>query len=294
MHVVSLFATCLALTGCSAQGLSITTPVGSIGLEHKPSEYGDVCSFDGNLKLPAGTTWTCGPSEDEEAEDETEAAATSETSASQSGETSIPPAVQDQGPDMPEGQADASPPSGSPNGPDSGPDLASAATTTTAIDPPPADPSPADAPLIVSDELFEIVVDDEGWNNVAYCDTSGLHVGAGFKLTIPEGFYLSDDEIQATLCRKLDESQIEARELVGDATWAVLNEVRRDVLTVLCFWVRDCSDFDDTARLIQAGNYPAAAKEMLRNDAGDGPSDIVNKSAPRANRLSREMATGER
>lgn len=61
MHVGIALAGCLFLSACQLpEGLDARTPIGSIGLEHKPQEMAaDNCTVRGELRLPKGASLNC-------------------------------------------------------------------------------------------------------------------------------------------------------------------------------------------------------------------------------------------
>lgn len=147
-----------------------------------------------------------------------------------------------------------------------------------------------EAEAAVTEEDFDLHAEirrDEGGQNLLYCDGSGAHIGDGHKII------LSDPERDALLCVDVANAEAQAERVIGAFYWASLDEVRKDVWIVVCYW-SICSGFDKALHATRIGDYAEAGRELLRNKAGDGPSEILKKHADRARKYARWMETGKR
>ena len=306
-------AAVLALAGCIPAGLELQTPLGSVE-QAGPVLGGDNatgCMIDGRVRIAQGGALNCGTTEAEDLGDP-HAPLASDVAPGPAGAT-----PGQQSPRAPGAVADQAPPE-----PDPSPESAAGVTPADrpvshfedpeSVTPPPApsvtpEPGASVTPAAVPDELEAAVIEAEGGSNLAHCVLGELHIGDGFHI------HMSDAERKAELCRRLAIAREDAEITLGPNTWAGLDQARRDTWAEVCWWTgrggctllpggcrpddkQGCLDMPDTIRLIQAGNYEGASRELLRNSAGDGPARMMETEGgrKRAEKLARWLATGIR
>ena len=136
--------------------------------------------------------------------------------------------------------------------------------------------------------LLEQLLRDEGEVLHAYQDSRTFWtIGVGRLIDKRKGGGISHDEAM----HLLDNDIAKVRGAVmARFPWAVdIDPVRLDVLHAMCFQmgIVGLAGFKTTLRMVEAGQYSAAAKQMLKS--------LWAKQTPeRAQRLARQMETGER
>ncbi len=159
----------------------------------------------------------------------------------------------------------------------------------------PSSPLPAEhppepearSPEVPGDPLEESIIENEGGQNTAYCDESGLHIGDGFR------FQLSDAERAEHRCERIEEAKAAAERALGPETWRTLDQVRRDVYSEVCYWTgpTGCHSFTWTIKHIRTGNWNAAADELLNTTC---PTCLYTVDPERTEVLARWMRRGVR
>ncbi len=137
-------------------------------------------------------------------------------------------------------------------------------------------------------ELIAQLQRDEGVRPCVYNDSMGwATIGVGRLVDARKaGAGLRPDEISYLLNNDIDD-RIDA--LTRALPWFQdLDDVRKGALVAMAFQlgVAGLLGFTNTLALIQAGDYPGAAAGMLQ-------SKWAQQTPGRAQRLSRQMATGE-
>lgn len=272
---IGMFVLMCLLIGCVPPGMNISGPgIGIEGGSHKPSDMkAGTCMVEGQMVLTTGTQFSCGPSGKVKAKPPSDPA------------DADTPATTEADPEAPaddeaeEGPVDETEPS--------------------ARDPPDPDPpahgfapnfgidAAAATPAADDFDLVSEIRRDEGGRNVLYCDSSGAHIGDGHKIVI------SDKEREDLLCVDVAEAEEQAQRVIGAFFWDGLDQVRRDVWIVVCYW-SVCAGFDKALHATRAGDYKEAGRQLLLNKAEDGPSEIMRKHPDRARKYARWMETGER
>ena len=115
-------------------------------------------------------------------------------------------------------------------------------------------PAAAPSSLNPTATLMDRVRRHEGFRQEPYRDTGGvIHVGYGHNL-----------EANRVLIADLRKAQTVARDVVGEETWARLNQTRQDVLTEMAFTLgsKGLSGFRRFLAAVHTGNWTVAAFEM--------------------------------
>lgn len=138
----------------------------------------------------------------------------------------------------------------------------------------------------MSKELSKQLRRDEGVEESAYTDSLGyLTIGVGRLIDKRKGGRLRDNEIEFLLQNDIQEV---SQALSVRLPWTKrLDPARLGVLQNMAFnlGVDGLLAFKKTLRLVEAGDYQAASKEMLN-------SKWASQVGARAQRLSNQMASG--
>ncbi len=133
-------------------------------------------------------------------------------------------------------------------------------------------------------KLRKDVTEHEGIRLMPYRDTVGkLTIGIGRNL---DDVGITDSEANFLLTNDLTRSKTAL--ILNIPWWGHLDDVRQRVLIDMCFnmGIKSLLGFKTTLRLIEAGDYKAGGKQMLK-------SKWAGQVGRRARRLSYMMQTGQ-
>lgn len=132
--------------------------------------------------------------------------------------------------------------------------------------------------------LIDQLIRHEGLRLKPYRDSVGkLTIGVGRNL---DDVGINKDEAMVMLARDIERAYLY---LKLNLKWFItLDEVRQDVLVNMCFNMgpRSLFGFKTTLALIEAGNFEAASRQMLK-------SEWAKQVGSRAKELAEQMRTGQ-
>lgn len=139
--------------------------------------------------------------------------------------------------------------------------------------------------------VAQLIMESEGNPKLPNGNSKLYRCPAG-KWTFGYGWNVEDrgvpqDVVNYLLRLSIEESEREARQLVGESHWQALNRTRRDVLLELIFWMGlpTVRRFKNAIKAIRSRDWSTAADEMLDSRAG-------RQYRSRMSRLANSMRTG--
>ena len=142
---------------------------------------------------------------------------------------------------------------------------------------------------MISANLIDSIKIGEGFSATAYrCPTGRLTIGFGRCVDADEpGTGITEAEAEMLLANDLERFEVAAQRVVGEATWSLLNQVRREALIEMAFNMGpgNLAKFRLMLSSLSAEDYSAAADEALSSRW----ADQVGK---RADRIADRIRTG--
>ena len=120
---------------------------------------------------------------------------------------------------------------------------------------------------MISANLIDSIKLGEGFSPTAYrCPTNRLTIGFGRCVDADEpGTGITEAEAEMLLANDLERFELAAQRVVGEATWSLLNQVRREALIEMAFNMGpgNLAKFRLMLSSLSAEDYSGAADEAL-------------------------------
>lgn len=142
---------------------------------------------------------------------------------------------------------------------------------------------------MISANLIDSIKIGEGFSTTVYrCPTGRLTIGFGRCVDPDEpGTGITEAEAEMLLANDLERFEAAAQRVVGEATWSLLNQTRREALIEMCFnmGAGNLAKFRRMLSRLSEEDYPGAADEALS-------SRWAEQVGKRADRIADRIRTG--
>tara|TARA_R110000764_G_scaffold133065_1_gene220988 strand:- start:66 stop:506 length:441 start_codon:yes stop_codon:yes gene_type:complete len=138
---------------------------------------------------------------------------------------------------------------------------------------------------VISANLIDSIKIGEGFSATAYrCPTGRLTIGYGRCVDPDEpGTGITESEAEMLLANDLERFEVAAQRVVGEETWSLLDQVRREALIEMAFnmGAGNLAKFRRMLSSLSAEDYSAAADEALSSRWADQVGKRADRIADR-------------